>query len=1105
MTEQRRHRVAVVLVTHNGARWLPQFLASLPAALAPEAARQGESSDPDSNSEVLVGALAPELSSAVATADAQVAVPLGEQTASSDSWRALWGDGEPIPAARLGEDVFVDPVLIAVDTGSVDASVDLVQAAGFLVLPAESSTPFGRAAALARSYLEQQQIDVQWLWLVHDDVAPHPGCLPRLLAAAQEESAAVCGPLVVGWGQPPRLLERGIRLTGSGRRVLGVDPGEVDQGQHDDEPATAVLAVSSTAMLVRLDVWDALNGYDPAFPMSGDDIDFCRRAHRAGFDVLVVPSAKVRHAQALTRNRRPESRSTRPVRDLRLAALHLHLAHATRWAFPLVAARLTLGTGLRALARVLRRDFGGAKDEVDGWLRFVAHPSRLVASRHRVAAISLRSHRVERAYAVPLREQGRHWLRSVTHLLDIVTRVAERPQEHMIFMEEGESVGRPVRTEIWRRLVHRPQVLVPITLAALLVLWNLPLLLGAGPALAAVLPGSGESSVDLWRSYLSGWHDVGRGSTAAAPAWLALLGALAVPFGGNVSWALSALFAVFPALSVVIATAAARPLVRSPWVGSFLALAYSVTPVFAHARDVGDFSTLLCGLLLPVLVRVAWGALATGQLARHAGTALVLTAICAFTPMLWPIALVAAAAAATLTPAARTRENLRGLCVTLIGPWLLLVPTCLEWVRDPYLLLMSAGPVQDFSAAQTHPAPSLLTFSVTGPHWWALGLALVAVLATARGSSHTFTRNLGLFLLLPVAAVVALGHVSFRVPGLATATHANPSPALALVALVAALSVATAADGLLTSLRARAVGMRHVVSSVAALAVAVSAASGLWLWLAAPNSTLGRGAASDLPAFVAADLESAERPRAVTMRVDDPEPVTFAVRSASTTRFADADLLRIGEPDEILEMAITNLIAQGEQSTSTRSSSVLTLIDSGVRYLVLSGTGVGAAQVAATLVGVPGLRQLATPQGEQTCWVWQLPRRPSRISITELVRSQLPPAQPAFTMSSDVDPGRVDLRARDGEPALGPATIRIGDVTRGWRATVDGRKEEFARTQAGTLVLDLPGGARTSLTIERVDRIRAAWLTAQATLLAFFIAWAIPSRRRNVGDEDADS
>ncbi|NDB19144.1 MAG: hypothetical protein EB027_07805, partial [Actinobacteria bacterium] len=111
MTEQRRHRVAVVLVTHNGARWLPQFLASLPAALAPEAARQGESSDPDSNSEVLVVALAPELSSAVATADAQVAVPLGEQTASSDSWRALWGDDEPIPAARLGEDVFVDPVL----------------------------------------------------------------------------------------------------------------------------------------------------------------------------------------------------------------------------------------------------------------------------------------------------------------------------------------------------------------------------------------------------------------------------------------------------------------------------------------------------------------------------------------------------------------------------------------------------------------------------------------------------------------------------------------------------------------------------------------------------------------------------------------------------------------------------------------------------------------------------------------------------------------------------------------------------------------------------------------------------------------------------------
>ncbi|NBQ89332.1 MAG: glycosyltransferase family 2 protein, partial [Betaproteobacteria bacterium] len=192
-----------------------------------------------------------------------------------------------------------------------------------------TNLPWAREAPLNPLTTEKPELPLFKL-TCRNDVAPHPGCLPRLLAAAQEESAAVCGPLVVGWGQPPRLLERGIRLTGSGRRVLGVDPGEVDQGQHDDEPATAVLAVSSTAMLVRLDVWDALNGYDPAFPMSGDDIDFCRRAHRAGFDVLVVPSAKVRHAQALTRNRRPESRSTRPVRDLRLAALHLHLAHATR-------------------------------------------------------------------------------------------------------------------------------------------------------------------------------------------------------------------------------------------------------------------------------------------------------------------------------------------------------------------------------------------------------------------------------------------------------------------------------------------------------------------------------------------------------------------------------------------------------------------------------------------------------------------------------------------------------------------------------------------------------------------------------------------------------
>lgn len=1129
MTELRRQRVAVVLVTHNGARWLPEFIATLPAALAP-AVRAAEASVPvqsfgdavagtdpvispsaphaqplsDPTLRLSVVGASAEPSQSALTSDTAAAQFWNESPV--DSWAALWGDDDPAPIHRPAADVLVDPVFIAVDTGSSDGSADLIASAGFTVLAAEPSTPFGRAVSIARSYLDQHGIEVSWLWLVHDDIAAHPGCLPELLAAAIEESAAVCGPMVVGWSQPPRLLERGIRLTSSGRRVLGVDPGEVDQGQHDDEPATATLAVSSTAMLVRIDAWDQLNGYDPAFPMSGDDIDFCRRAHRAGLKVLAVPRAKVRHAQALIRNRRPESRSTRPVRDLRLAALHLHLAHATRWAFPLVAVRMTVGTGLRAVARFLRRDFAGARDEVDGWLRFIAHPSRLVASRHRVAAAGTMSHRVERAHAVPLREQGRHWFRSLAHLLEFATRVTDRPEEHGIFLEE-ETISRPVRVEVWRRLIHRPQVLVPVAIGVVIALWSVPLLFASAPIRGGLLPGSGESSLDLWRSYLSGWHDVGRGSTAAAPAWTVLLAALAVPFGGNVSAALAALFVFFPVLTAVVVIAVSRPLVRSSWVRAILGVTYGTLPVFSHARDIGDLATLVCGLLLPVLVRVLWAAVDSANIGRYASATLLLSVVCAYTPMVWLLTLVAVLVAAVLVSGMRTRATARGLALVMAGPWLLLLPASLEWIRHPYLLVMPGGAVQELGSG-AGAAASLLTLSVAQPQWSTAAIVLVALAATARGASHGFTRNLGVLAIVPVVAVIAIDHVMFRVPGLTSATQANPSPAMALIALVALTSIATAADGLLGGLRDRGLGLRHVVSAIATFGVLASTSVGLWTWISAPHSTLTRAQMSDLPAFIAADLESEQRPRALTMRVDDPRPVAFAVRSAPNTRYGDADLLRVGAADTALEEAVTNLIAQGEQSTATRSAAVLTLVDAGVRYVALVGSGSGATAVAATLVAVPGVRQLATPQADQQWWVWQLPRKPSRATATPLVSGAQETSGPLveFTISSDVDPGRLEvLAAGSGEPALSAATIRIADATDGWRAVVDGRSIELARTASGTWVLDLPGGARNSIVIERVDRSRATWLTVQAGLLLVVVAWALPTRRRSPIEEDGDA
>jgi GT2 family glycosyltransferase len=85
---------------------------------------------------------------------------------------------------------------------------------------------------------------VEWVWLLHDDCEPAPDALEQLLrGAAETPKAAVLGPKVMDWSDRDVLLEAGLTIDSVGRRVTGIEPREVDQGQHDGDRDT--MAVSS--------------------------------------------------------------------------------------------------------------------------------------------------------------------------------------------------------------------------------------------------------------------------------------------------------------------------------------------------------------------------------------------------------------------------------------------------------------------------------------------------------------------------------------------------------------------------------------------------------------------------------------------------------------------------------------------------------------------------------------------------------------------------------------------------------------------------------------------------------------------------------------------
>ena len=194
------------------------------------------------------------------------------------------------------------------------------------------------------------------MWLLTHDAAPAADALEQLLLAVETApSVGVAGCKQVAWDDDQRLLDVGFTASPLGLRVTGVDRGEVDQGQHDGR--SDVLAVSGAGMLVRRDVWDALGGLDPGLDrdveMTAADLDLCRRAHLAGYRVVVVPAAVMARA-----TRRP------PRRAARRAVLHLRLAAVPSLLLPFALAAVLLLAPLRALLLLTAGRTGAAADEL---------------------------------------------------------------------------------------------------------------------------------------------------------------------------------------------------------------------------------------------------------------------------------------------------------------------------------------------------------------------------------------------------------------------------------------------------------------------------------------------------------------------------------------------------------------------------------------------------------------------------------------------------------------------------------------------------------------------------------------------------------------------
>ncbi|MDQ6785032.1 MAG: glycosyltransferase [Actinomycetota bacterium] len=202
--------------------------------------------------------------------------------------------------AALGCQDYANLSVLVVDSGSsVDPSPRVAAALpNAFVQRLSKRVDFGVAANEALDVVE----GASFFLLCHDDVALDRNAVTIMVEEAFRSNAGVITPKVVEWDRPERLLAVGAGADRQGIVHPMVDPGELDQEQHD--AVRDVFVAPGGATLVRADLFASIGGFAADIAQFGEDLDLSWRAQLAGGRVIAAPGARVRHLEIEKRGRR---------------------------------------------------------------------------------------------------------------------------------------------------------------------------------------------------------------------------------------------------------------------------------------------------------------------------------------------------------------------------------------------------------------------------------------------------------------------------------------------------------------------------------------------------------------------------------------------------------------------------------------------------------------------------------------------------------------------------------------------------------------------------------------------------------------------------------
>jgi GT2 family glycosyltransferase len=543
--------------------------------------------------------------------------------------------------------------------------------------------------------------------------------------------------------------------------------------------------------------------------------------------------------------------------------------------------------------------------------------------------------------------------------------------------EEFEDTG------IVARFLSNPAAVVLAIIAVAFVV-------GARDAFSAVSGGSlspvPDGAGDWWRLQYESWHPIGFGSAVPAPPYVLPLALLAGLLGTELT--MSALLVLAAPVALWGAWRFLRVVGRlitkygAPrWLLLWGSVSYALVPLVAGAWGSGRWGVVVAAAVLPWLAHAALG-FAEPEAARRWRSAwrvgLLLTLLTAFAPVMWVLfavlgAVVVATSGFVVRGAVRDRSvwgppaTALGVPLLLLAPWWL--PSLGEGAAGGLLLDIGRWPTPSTDGVD------LLVgrFGELGAPWW-LGLALPVVALLAILPRPT---RIGVVLCWLVAAVAAVVAVPLGLMSIDLAGDVSQQPGLGPVLLVVHGSWITAAvlgALALTERSPATVVLPRVVQAVTTVVGLVAAAvpvAGL-VWFAGwGGDELAAHPDDGIPVYMEQKAQRAPQNGILVLRGSVAHGVTYAGERGDGATVGEDEIAALTAEDS----SATDLVA--DLTTAPSDEAVADLTARGIQYVVQPAPADG--EIATRLDATEGLVRASAEDRETRAW--QVLRDPAPSSV----------------------------------------------------------------------------------------------------------------------------